>query len=184
MMQLLAYCLGLRGDEFLGLKWEDIDFDGEEPTIHIRRGVVGKHEQETKTPASEAKLPMCDLIGAALLCYRDENPPVKGWVFGSIRTGRPFHLGILLNDHLRPALQRMALKFKLKGVPSGTGFHAFRHTYRVQMRELNSPIDVQQRLMRHSDPAMTQHYGKYAPMIRRQMRQVHTDVTELAMNEA
>ena len=72
MMQLLAYCMGLRGDEFLGLMWDDIDFDGLEPTINIQRGAVGKDIQPTKTPESEAKLPMCDLVGAALLCYKDE----------------------------------------------------------------------------------------------------------------
>ena len=78
MMQLLAYCIGLRGDEFLGLMWDDVDFDGPEPRIHIQRSVVGKDIQSTKTLESEAKLPMCDLIGAALLCYMDETPPSEG----------------------------------------------------------------------------------------------------------
>lgn len=183
MMQLLAYCMGLRADEFLGLRWENVEFDGAEPVIHIKQGVVGKDIQLTKTSASEAKLPMCDLVGAALLCYLDENKPIEGWLFGSIRTGRPFHLGMLTTDHLRPALLRMAIKFKLKGVPQGIGFHAFRHTYRTLMDEVGSPLEVQQRLMRHSDPAMTQHYGKHGSAILRRMRQVHTDVTELAMTE-
>jgi integrase len=184
MMQLVAYCMGLRGDEFLGLMWDDIDFDGSEPKINIQRGVVGKDIQSTKTAESEAKLPMCDLIGAALLCYKDECPPVGRWLFGSIRTGRPFHLGILTTDHLRPALMRMAAKFKLKGVPKGTGFHAFRHNYRKLMDELGSPLEVQQRLMRYADEAMTKHYGKHGWAIKRRMRDVHTSVTDLAMGTA
>ena len=181
MMIFLSYCMGLRGDEFLGLMWDDIDFDGPEPRINIQRGVVGKDIQPTKTVESEAKLPMCDLVGAALLCYKDEVPSVGGWLFGSIRTGRPFHLGILTTDHLRPALLRMAAKFHLKGVPPGTGFHSFRHNYRKLMDELDSPIEVQQRLMRHADEAMTKHYGKQGWAIKRRMREVHTSVTDLAM---
>jgi integrase len=184
MMQLVSYCMGLRGDEFLGLMWSDISFDSLEPVIHIQRGVVGKDIQLTKTSESEAKLPMCDMVGAALLCFKDECPPVNGWVFGSMRTGRPFHLGILTTDHLRPALLRMAAKFKLKGVPKGTGFHSFRHNFRKLMDELNSPLEVQQRLMRHADEAMTKHYGKQGWAIKRRMREVHTSVADLAMGRA
>jgi integrase len=91
-MQLLSYCMALRGAEFLSLMWDDIDFDGSEPKTNIQRGVVGEDIQATKTAESEAKLPMCDLVCAALLCYKDDCPPVGAWLFGSIRTGRPFHL--------------------------------------------------------------------------------------------
>jgi len=151
---LAGEVLGLRGEEFLALRYENIDFDGPEPTIHIRESVVGKDIQPTKTSASEAKLPMCDGIGAALLYYREEYPPIAGWVFGSATTQRPFWLGITGKRHLLPALYRMAAHFNLKEIPRGTGFHAFRHTYRALMDSLNSPLEVQQRLMRHADPAL------------------------------
>jgi integrase len=185
MMQFIAYCMGLRVDEILGLRYDLINFDGEEPSIELKYSVVGKDVQPTlKTVESEAILPMCDLVGAALLCYKDEYPPVGGWVFGSMRTERPFHGGILTADHLRPALHRMALEFRKqipRGVPSGTGFHSFRHNYRKLMDELNSPMEVQQRLMRHADEAMTKHYGKHSWAMKRRMREVHTSVTDLAM---
>ncbi len=49
------------------------------------------------------------------------------------------------------------------------------------MDELGSPLEVQQRLMRHADEAMTKHYGKHGWAIKRRMRDVHTSVTDLAM---
>jgi integrase len=181
MMELIAYSTGMRGDEFLALRWENIEFDGPAPIIKITHSVDGKHVQKTKTKKSKAKYPMCDLLGAALLCYYDEYPPVEGWLFGNLDTGRPFWLGTLQADHLRPALLRMAAKFKLKTVPEGTGWHAFRHSFCALMDEVGSELEVQQRLMRHSDPEMTKHYREHAPAILRRMRDVHTNVTELAM---
>jgi len=78
----------------------------------------------------------------------------------------------------------MSAKFKLNGVPKGTGFHSFRHNYRKLMDELNSPLEVQQHLMRHADEAMTKNYGKHGWAIKRRMRDVHTSVTDLAMGTA
>jgi hypothetical protein len=45
---------------------------------------------------------MCGRLGAALLYYKDENPPVNDWVFGSLRTGRPLHRTQLGADYLLP----------------------------------------------------------------------------------
>ncbi len=181
MMQLLAYTAGMRGDEFLGLIWDDIDFDGPEPRINILRGVDGKHVQETKNERSKAPVPMCDRLGAALLYYKDENPTVEGWVFGSVATGRPFHLTQLQADYNLPALRRMAAHFKLKGVPKGTGFHAFRHAYNALIVKVGNEKQVQMELLRHSDSRINDRYGKSAQPLREQARAAHTDVTELAV---
>jgi integrase len=181
LMQLLAYTAGMRGDEFLGLKWEDIDFDGPEPRINIQRGVDGKHVQGTKNERSKAPVPMCDRLGARLLYYKDENPSVEGWVFGSLRTGRPFHLTQLQADYNLPALRRMAAHFRLKGVPKGTGFHAFRHAYNALIVKVGNEKQVQMELLRHSDPRINDRYGRSAQPLREQARIAHADVTELAV---
>ncbi len=79
---------------------------------------------------------------------------------------------------------RLAVNFKRKGVSKGTGSHVFPHNYRKLMDELGSPLEVQQRLMRHADEAMTKHYCKHGWAIKRRMRDVHTSVTNLAMGTA
>ncbi len=186
LMELIAYTAGMREEEFLALMWDDIDFDGPEPQIEIKRTVEGKHIREwAKTEKSKDPVPMCDLLGAALLCYRDEYPPLNGWLFGSMRTGRPMWPDSLREDHLKPALWRMAAKFKLKEVPKGTGFHAFRHAYNALIAKVGSGSaqvrQVQMELLRHADERINRRYGKSAPTVREQARRAHTDVTELAM---
>ena len=146
----LAMCTGMRASEILGLRWEDIDF--EESELHIRRSVVGKHSDAPKTDSSEAPVPMHEDLAALLRWWSSEEPVVNGWVFGSPLTGRPFHRASLAADHLKPAGKRI-------GIPN-LGFHAFRHTYRAMMDDLDLEMEVQMRLMRHSSTAMTREYGK------------------------
>ena len=192
MMILLAYTTGLRSEEFLALKWEVIEFDGPEPKIRIERTVDGKHIREAaKSENSRAPVPMCDRLGAALLYYKDENPAVNDWVFGSLRTGRPLHRTQLGADHLLPALRRMAAAFRKeipKGIPKGTGFHAFRHAYNallaVGTEDTQNVKEVQMQLLRHGDARTNDRYGKSAPPLRQRARQAHIDVTDLAMGEA
>jgi integrase len=40
------------------------------------------------------------------------------------------------------------------------GWHAFRHTYRARLAELELPLEIQQKLMRHTSIDMTTKYGK------------------------
>jgi integrase len=102
---------------------------------------------------------MCDRLGAALLYFKDEYPPVNDWVFGSLRTGRPLHRTSLDADHLLPALRRMAVAFQKEipyGIPRGTGFHALRHAYNVLIDLVGTDDpkkvkEVQMKLLRHGD---------------------------------
>jgi integrase len=193
MMILIAYTTGLRSEEFLALKWSAIEFDGPEPKIRIERTVDGKHIREAaKTDNSKKSGPMCDRLGAALLYYKDENPAVNDWVFGSLRTGRPLHRTALGADHLLPALQRMAAAFKREipnGIPKGTGFHAFRHAYNALIAQVGTDDpkkvkEVQMKLLRHGDERTNDRYGKSAPPLRQRARQAHINVSDLAMGEA
>lgn len=192
MMILLAYTTGLRSEEFLELKWDAIKFDGPEPKIRIERTVDGKHiRKAAKSENSKAPVPMCDRLGATLLYFKDENPSVNGWVFGSLRTGRPLHRTALGADHLSPASRRMAAEFRKElpnGIPEGTGFHAFRHAYNALIDQVgtddpNKVKEVQIKLLRHGDKRTNDRYGKSAPPLRQRARQAHTNVSELAMGE-
>jgi integrase len=192
MMILLAYTTGLRAEEFLALKWNAIEFDGPEPRIRIERTVDGKHIREAaKSDNSKAAVPVCDRLGAALLYYKDEHPAVNDWVFGSLRTGRPLHRTALGADHLLPALRRMATAFRKdlpNGIPAGSGFHAFRHSYNGLIVEVGTDDpkkvkEVQMKLLRHGDERTNDRYGKSAPPLRQRARQAHINVSELAMGD-
>jgi len=39
------------------------------------------------------------------------------------------------------------------------GWHTFRHTYRTLLSGVDTPIDVQQKLLRHAQISTTQQYG-------------------------
>ena len=152
-----------------------------------------KHVREAaKSENSRAPVPMCDRLGASLLYYKDENPSLSDWVFGSLRTGRPFHRTALGADHLLPALRRMAAEFRKElpnGIPEGTGFHAFRHAYNALIAQVgtddpNKVKEVQIKLLRQGDKRTNDRYGKSAPPLRQRARQAHINVSELAMGEA
>jgi integrase len=193
MMILIAYTTGLRSEEFLALKWNVIEFDGPEPRIRIERTVEGKHIREAaKSENSKAPVPMCDRLGAALLYFKDENPSVNDWVFGSLRTGRPLHRTQLGSDHLLPTLWSMAAAFRKElpnGIPKGTGFHAFRHAYNALIAQVGTDDpkkvkEAQMQLLRHGDERTNDRYGKSAPPLRQRARQAHINVSDLVMGEA
>jgi integrase len=192
MMIPIAYTTGLRSEEFLAMKWEVIEFDGPEPKIRIERTVDGKHIREAaKSDNSKAPVPMCDRLGAALLYYKDEHPPVNDWVFGSLRTGRPLHRTQVGADHLLPALRRMAAAFRKQlpnGIPSGTGFHALRHSFNGLIVHVGTDDpakvkEVQMKLLRQGDERTNDRYGKSSPPLRQRARQAHINVSDLAMGE-
>jgi integrase len=149
MMAQLGMCLGLRASEILGLQWGDIDL--ENGWLSVNRSVVGKHEDETKSLASNDDMPLHPDLTAALKKWKEDEPVIGGWVFGSPVTQRPFHRDSLLKWHLEPAGRKIGIQ-KL-------GWHAFRHTNRHLMRSQEMPLEVQKRLMRHSDIRTTMGYG-------------------------
>jgi integrase len=149
VMVQLAMCLGLRASEILGLRWEDVDLLG--GTLRIQRSAVGKYQDETKTETSADTLPLHEQLVAVLMAWHQAAPIIKGWMFGSPVTDRPYHRDSLHKDYLTPA----ALKI---GLPR-LGWHDFRHTHRAMLRDLGLPLEVQQKLMRHASITMTAHYG-------------------------
>jgi integrase len=185
VMILLAYTVGLRTSEMLGMRWDEIEFDGSEPRIRIQRSMDGKNvNTKAKNRPSRTWVPMCSLVGARLLAYKETNPSTNGWIFESW-TGRPIHDDSLREDHLRPALWRMAAKFKIKRVPEGTGFHAFRHAYNALIEKVSgSPEEIrkiQMKLLRQADESTNKKYGMSSPIMREKLRATHTAVAELAL---
>jgi integrase len=149
VMIMLSMCLGLRISEVLGLRWENIDLDN--GMFMVAVSSVGKDQAGTKTVASHDDLPLHEEIVAALRLWKKDSAPKNGWLFESPLTGRPYHAGIMQQNHLVPAGKQVGIK--------SLGWHTFRHTYRHMMSELELPMEVQQRLMRHADIRTTTGYG-------------------------
>ena len=150
IMVTLAMCLGLRVSEILGLRWEDVDL--EKGSLHVRRSVVGRHAEATKTEASEDELPLHPALVKELREWREAETPVNGWLFGNLDTGKPYHADTMRQRHLNRAAAQI-------GSPK-LGWHAFLHTYRARLAELGVPLEVQQKLMRHASIEMTTKYGR------------------------
>jgi integrase len=72
---VLILVLGLRKGEVLGLRWQAVDLEGRELVIdhqvqRVRRELLYR---ETKTDASDATLPMPEIVATALVIRRDEQ---------------------------------------------------------------------------------------------------------------
>ncbi len=152
VMVTLAMCLGLRVSEILGLRWEDVDL--ESGLLRVWRSVVNGHVEDTKTEASEDELPLHPELVTVLREWRDAELPVKGWLFGNLDTGKPYHSDTMRQRHLNRSAAEI-------GLPK-LGWHAFRHTYRARLSELGLPLEIQQKLMRHASIDMTTRYGRNA----------------------
>ena len=86
-----ALLLGLRQEEALGLRWEDIDLDDGVMTVVRavqRRKGAGLVVTDLKSEASAREIPLPPAVRAILTGYRAETAG-DGWVFGGYRAGNP-----------------------------------------------------------------------------------------------
>ena len=63
-MCIVAMCLGLRISEILGLKWNDVDWEG--LRLAVRQAYVYGQERELKTQPSQQWLPLDRLLAEKL----------------------------------------------------------------------------------------------------------------------
>ncbi len=169
VMIQLAGRMGLGASEFLGLRWEDVDFD--EQVLHVVRSVVSGREEQTKTPEREATLPIPGALVAILREWHAAMPDINGWVFGSPLTGRPLNRDSLLKRYLKPVAEDLGIR--------GMGWHSLRHTFRSIARDAELTPEDQRELMRHTDLRMTEHYGRESAQRMRRLRAAGEKVSAL-----
>jgi integrase len=171
-MVLVAACLGLRASEIIGLQWGD--FNWEDFTVLIRRGVVNGKAGDTKTEAFRKALPVDPRLVAPLaeLRKRSLHKSPQDWVFAN-RAGRPRGQQNILQRHLRPAAARAGI--------GKIGWHTFRHSYSTMLRAAGADIKVQQELLRHSTIQST--LNIYTQAVSEQKRAANTMVVGVLLNK-
>jgi len=151
---LLAACSGLRESELFGLRWRNLDW--QRAQVSIEQAVVEGYEDDTKSAASKARLPLDPVVVSVLQDWK-AIAPYNGpddYVFAStILHGRkPLNGNSAQRDKLRPAAIRAGL--------GPLGWHALRHSYRTWLDEGGAGLSAMKELMRHSDISMTMKYGR------------------------
>jgi integrase len=131
--------LGLRASKVMGLQWQD--FNWEDLTVFIRRGVVNGRSGDTKTEASQKSLPIDLRLARSQqkLLNRKSHVDPQDWVFAN-KAG-PRGQQNILHRHLRSAALRAGI--------GKIGWHTFRHSYSTILRGAGADIKVQQELLRH-----------------------------------
>ena len=171
-MVLVAACLGLRASEIMGLQWQD--FNLEDLTVFIRRGVVNGRSGDTKTEASQKSLPIDPRLARSLqeLWKRTLHQGPQDWVFAN-KGGRPRGQQNILQRHLRPAASRAGI--------GKIGWHTFRHSYSTMLRGAGADIKVQQELLRHATIQST--LNTYTQAISEQKRSANSVVVGILLDE-
>ena len=166
MTALLCYT-GMRFEEILGLRWEDIDFY-QNQQITVRRAVVHPNRSlpEVKCPktkTSERIIPMSPRLFAAIFHRSHET----GFVLYSNKdetreTPLSYTEARRCFDHIR----------KRFGITEYTA-HDFRDTCATEWREDGMPLDVIARLLGHSKTETTEkRYVKYRVEIMEKAREM------------
>lgn len=136
LLALLTYT-GMRRNEVLGLRWEDIDLD--ERLVHVRRGATFTSNQPIigtpKTKAGYRDIPITE----HLLPYLQ---PVQkgGFVIGGGNTP-------ITQSTYDRAMERIGKAINLHGATA----HVFRHSYLTFLGTLNTNVKTIQAIAGHSD---------------------------------
>jgi integrase len=138
---------GMRINEVLGLRVEDIDFDNE--VIHVTKSAYNGTLGTPKSAASAADIPLSATLANEIRKHMKskryrENP--LGVLFANNRL-RPYSDNKLREKHLHPLLKELGMK--------QVGFHAIRHGVASELINSGTPITVVRDQMRHSDVRVT-----------------------------
>lgn len=161
-----AATLGARRGELLGLKWEDVDWEG--GVVNIRRALVrdssGLHVASTKTERGKRRIPLAEPTVQALFRQRQQQVEAAGYA-GEFWREEGFVFTSATGGPLEPrnvsrAYRVLAKKANLPDL----GMHALRHSAATLWLSTGkvSVRDVQD-LLGHADITTTQVYLAAVP---------------------
>lgn len=152
-LALICVCCGLRVSECLGLKWSDVDwFDCK---LTVERGIVRQHVDAVKTETSQRRMILDSGLLNILKVWKQTTQfsAQEDWIFAS-----PVQIGRLpwSYSHILRLFDKAASDAGIEHVST----HTMRHTHRSWLAAVGTPLDVQQKLMRHASITTTMdHYG-------------------------
>lgn len=172
-LALLCVCCGLRVSECLALRWSDVDwFNGK---LTVERAIVRQHVDDVKTETSHRRMTLDAGLLHILKVWKQTTQfsTQEDWIFAS-----PAQIGRLpwSYPHILKLFGKTAKDAGLDHVST----HTMRHTHRSWLAAVGTPLDVQQRLMRHASITTTMdHYGD---VVTDQMTVASGKVAGLALN--
>lgn len=157
---LLMYYTGLRRGEVCGLRWSDVDFDGN--TLSVNSAVsIAAHGTYTKPPKNKSsirKFPMIPQVREVLLERYNHVKPYNSWFV--IGEGEQYMTPTVLSDRMEEFVNYWNLRDVYgKKLTS----HALRHN--LGMMGIKSGMDIASlsRLFGHASRSMTlDRYGDYS----------------------
>jgi integrase len=163
----VASFTALRRGELRGLRWEDYR-NGE---IHVSRSIWNGHETDPKTVESKNAVPVISKLATILAEHRKgQGNPISGWIFPN-GAGKAADPNNVLRRVILPALSVCGVCSKTEEehtsethhayqrntvLPEWGGWHAFRRGVATNLNRLGVPDKIIQRVLRHSDVAVTQ----------------------------
>jgi integrase len=173
-MVIVALSTGLRCSDLFALKW--LDFNWDDLSILVRRGIVDSVVGEVKTKYSQAGLPLDPALAEILFTWKRTSVFARegDWVFASqYKAGElPLRPTAVLEDYIKPASVAA-------GLGNNVGWHTFRHTYSSTLRQLGVDVKVQQELLRHADIRTTMNI--YTQAVSEQKRAAHSSVVRMVL---
>ena len=155
----LALTTGLRQSEVLGIRWADVDLEGNTLTLRQQlQRIGGRYElNEPKTVRSRRVLPLLPLAVDALRAHRARQveerlaagPAWKGELDLVFTTSR----GAPLNA--RVAVSRFKALLKKVGLPEDVRFHDLRHSCASLLAHLGIHPNVVMAILGHSTSRLT-----------------------------
>jgi integrase len=154
---VLVLVLGLRRGEVLGLTWNDVHFDTAEVAItwQLQRSRGELRHRETKTPGSEAILPLPDICVTALK-LRAEGQARDRAAIGDAWQDTPLVFTTTLGTPYEP--RNFARHFALRCEKAGVRYikvHDTRRTCGSLLAALDVHPRVVMQILRHSKIAIT-----------------------------
>lgn len=142
----LAAFSGLRKSEIQGLRWGDWTRN----ELHVRRTAwrTTSVQEQTKTEASSAPVPMIPILAKYLEAHR--NGTRDGFIFTGPKMGRPLDLKNIAARVIRPAL-------KAAGIP-WCGWHGFRRGLSTSLYEMGVDARTRQAILRHANVSITEKF--------------------------